>query len=391
MKKIFLNLLVLLSIGGNAWAGDTPVIEVADVEALPGETVSFAVNLTDGKANTYTAMTLYAQFPTAGFTTTGAYTVSDAWTGTSAAVGDVDETGLATIPFASSNKIPGAQDNLATVSFKVAESVAVGEYDVTLKGTLFEYNTSDKDYAANVTFKVKVVSAHTVILDETSITAPTAATGVNVRVKRSINSNEWSTICLSFAMTATQCQTAFGSDVLLGDFTGCDVDADNNVKAKFASVTAIEANHPYIIKVGTVISEFAVNNVNVAAEEEPSVDKDEATTGSGRNKVTTYNSFIGNYVNGTTVPDYALFLNGGKFYFSKGATKIKGFRGYFDFATAGAEYEESRLFIVFNEATGIDSMHHSECTDEVYNLKGQRVDQPAKGLYIKGGKKVIIK
>ena len=65
MKKKIFTLLVLAMMGGSALAGDKPVITVADVEALPGQTVSFAVNLTDGKADTYTAMTLYAYFPAA--------------------------------------------------------------------------------------------------------------------------------------------------------------------------------------------------------------------------------------------------------------------------------------------------------------------------------------
>ena len=41
-----------------------------------------------------------------------------------------------------------------------------------------------------------------------------------VRVKRTINANEWSTICLPFAITAEQVKGVFGDDVQLGDFTG---------------------------------------------------------------------------------------------------------------------------------------------------------------------------
>ena len=44
------------------------------------------------------------------------------------------------------------------------------------------------------------------LLDETSTTAPEVATGVDVRVKRTINANEWSTICLPFAMSTAQCK-----------------------------------------------------------------------------------------------------------------------------------------------------------------------------------------
>ena len=261
MKRTFLSLLALIAMGSSVMAGDKPVISVADVEALPGEKVSFSVNLVDGKADIYTAMTLYAYFPTEGFTTEGA-TVSSAWEGATFAVGDVGakEPGLATIPFASANAIPGsAVDNLVTISFTVASSVAVGEYDVTLKGTMFEYNLSDKDYADDVTFKVKVVNVHNVVLDENSTTAPVAATGVNVNVKRTINANEWSTICLPFAMSEAQVKAAFGSDVELKDFNGYESenDADDNIvgiKVKFNDATTIEANHPYVIKVSVSVS-----------------------------------------------------------------------------------------------------------------------------------------
>ena len=161
----------------------------------------------------------------------------------------------------------------------------------------------------------------------------------------------------------------------------------------FNNATAIEANHPYIIKVKDAVNEFTVDGVDIAPEEEPAVDKDEKTTGTGRNKVTTYNSFIGTYINDTTVPDYGLFLNDNKFWFSKGQTKMKAFRAYFDFATAGAEYEEeSRIAIAFDETTGIGAslMNHEECIedDAIYNLKGQRVEKPGKGIYIVNGKKV---
>jgi len=42
-------------------------------------------------------------------------------------------------------------------------------------------------------------------------------------------------------------------------------------------------------------------------------------------------------------------------------------------------------------ATGIDSVERVYEKDVYYNLQGQRVDRPGKGLYIKNGKKVVIK
>ena len=234
------------------------------------------------------------------------------------------------------------------------------------------------------------------VLDESSTTAPVAEANANVRVKRTIKAGEWSTICLPFAMTEAQVKEAFGSDVQLGDFTGCvKDDVTGNITVKFStSVSAIEANHPYIIKVSEAVSEFTADNVDIVPEEEVSIDKDEETTGTGRNKKTTYNSFIGTYVAETEVPDYALFLYNNQFWFSTGQTKMKAFRAYFDLATAGAEYESAAAPVFFSfdsDATAIRDIEQQANEDRLYNLSGQHVTNVKKGLYIKNGKKVVIK
>ncbi|MBQ8065719.1 MAG: hypothetical protein IJ200_08715 [Prevotella sp.] len=58
------------------------------------------------------------------------------------------------------------------------------------------------------------------------------------------------------------------------------------------------------------------------------------------------------------------------------------------------EAQNARGFALFeDEATGIDAtlMNSEKANTEVYNLNGQRVAQPSKGLYIVNGKKVVIK
>lgn len=60
-----------------------------------------------------------------------------------------------------------------------------------------------------------------------------------------------------------------------------------------------------------------------------------------------------------------------------------------------ASKKASRLAFVFDdgEATGIKNVApvYAENEDAIYNLSGQRVSQPKKGLYVVGGKKVMIK
>ena len=51
------------------------------------------------------------------------------------------------------------------------------------------------------------------------------------------------------------------------------------------------------------------------------------------------------------------------------------------------------IFMLDDETTGINTIDHSSLTIDhsVYNLNGQRVDSPKKGLYIVNGKKVVLK
>ena len=410
MKKMKLTFIALALCVICAEAG-AQTVTVPAVEALRGETVAFTLNLEDGKADTYIALQFDVQFPTTGFTTTGDYSISSSWKNATAVIGSVDANGVATIPVSSAETITGSDvDGLLTVYFTVDNNVAIGSYEVTLKNLWFGYGTSSKDYLEDdVTFYVNVVERHTIVLDETSTTAPEAATGVNVRVKRTIKADVWSTICLPFDMTEAQVKSAFGDDVELADFIGIesttDADDDDNIvsiSVNFDEASAIEANHPYLIKVSAPVSEFSVENVNIDSEEEPSVDKDKLTIGSGKNKQTYYNRFVGTYVANTVVPNMCLFLNDNKFYYSTGTTKMKGFRGYFDFYDVLSDVEdeldvESKIRLVFDSgATAINEISTPKVLKgAVYNMNGQLMGTDVdmntlpKGVYLVDGKKVV--
>ena len=79
------------------------------------------------------------------------------------------------------------------------------------------------------------------------------------------------------------------------------------------------------------------------------------------------------------------------FYKVKAGTQVPAGKGYLSVAATPAPE-----FLDFNfngETTGINMVHGSEfkVNGEIYNLNGQRVAQPTKGLYIVNGKKVVIK
>jgi hypothetical protein len=232
------------------------------------------------------------------------------------------------------------------------------------------------------------------VLDETSTVAPVAATGVNVKVKRSIKANSWSTICLPFAISAEKLTAAFGEGVQVKDFTSWSSDEDTSgnivgITIGFSPVTAMEANHPYLIKVSNAITAedgFTVDGVDIDPEAEPTKQVGTKKANKGY--------FIGTYVANTTVPNENLFISNDRFYYSNGSTKMKAFRGFFELADVltSVEGAAARITMFDDDATGISNVRTiSAQNSDYYDLQGRVVENPRKGLYISNGRKVIIK
>lgn len=387
MKKLF-SLLSFVAICGFV---NAQTISVADVEVLQGtETGTFTISGDVGDA-VYTGFEFDIAFPKdKGFTAINKASASDSWENGAIMFGDLTDGGCTFSGLTTGEgKVPSGE--IGTVTFKMASTIALGEYEVTIKNFVFMDGTNSVP-ANDVTFKVIVTDR--VTLDEDATVAPAAATGVNVKVKRTINANEWGTICLPFAMTAAQVKAAFGDDVKLGDFDDYDTEDEGSdvigITLNFSAATAIEANHPYILKTSSAITSFEVDGVDIDPEDEPCVEYDNGLTGKKR---VVYGTFYGTYVAETEIPATALFLSGNKFYYSKGATKSKAFRGYFDLVDVLSGYDISsvRFGMTFGDATGIQNVSVQNEGEAIYNLNGLRVKTPAKGLYIKNGKKVIIK
>ena len=114
------------------------------------------------------------------------------------------------------------------------------------------------------------------VLDENGITIPVVEDIVDVRVLRTINANQWSTICLPFGMNESQMKDAFGDDVELGEFLGSVSTTDGkgrvtNISVNFSKAEHIAANCPYIIKVSKPVTEFTLENEYLIPVEEPAV------------------------------------------------------------------------------------------------------------------------
>lgn len=331
------------------------------------------------------------------------------------AVQRTENNGFSAIPAASTASLKGTEGSFGTLIFEATADAEIGStHLVKVSNAGF---TIDVDGAlqtqlvADFTFTVKIVDSR-ITLDENSTTAPKEAENVNVLVKRTIKAGNWSTICLPFAMDAGQVNTAFGEGVKLADFKGYDATLGSDgvsveqIKVNFESATAIEANHPYLIKVPdgvTYEDGFKVENVTIAVSE--AVTNCDVTTqmtipGYGTVPFTTIKRFIGTYVSGTIIPENKVYLSGNKFWYSKGNSTLKAFRGYFDFSqvladvTAGAKIS----FNVDGDATSIDGIGMQRVVEGVYDLSGRKIqlengdlNKLQKGVYIINGKKVTIK
>lgn len=295
--------------------------------------------------------------------------------------------------------ITGNSGPLLFVTVSAAEDLATGtaltasvtkmELAKKVGGKHEKWNPEPIDFRIEITERI--------ILDENYPWTPFATDAASdLRVIRTIKAGKWTSICFPFAMSADKLKAAFGDDYDLEEFTGYEAEKDGDnvvgLTLKFTKNTkAAKINTPYIIKTSRDISEFEVNaKVNPGNAKKSIVVEDEYT---GEEMETA--SMTGSYAAGTVVPKNSLFLNGNKFYYSAGKTKMKAFRAYFTLSDVLADVSQAaariRIF-VDSETTGIQSVvHDSQSVGIVYDLQGRHVTQPVKGLYVKDGRKIIIK
>ena len=403
MKKNLFMMLSLLVAALSVHAKDGVTVVEATVSKGNAGTISVAL---DNDSYTFTAFTFKLTLPDGlSFkrdsdgkpTKTGGDRYGDHGLGS----GGSGQTGIFSAFSLTSAPITGTSGVILNIDILADASLEVGS-TLTAKLSELTFTTVNAEEVNfdDIEFTVTVTDSR-VLLDETSTEMPVAAEGANVLVKRTFKADTWSTFCLPFAMTGTQTTAAFGEDVQIADFAGYELTTDDNenivgITVKFNGVDAtsgIEANHPYIIRTSAAISEFTADGVDIDPEEEPVV----AAVKRTRRQ---WSELIGTYVAETEVPEKTLFLNANKFWYSTGATKMKGYRAYFDFYDVLTSVDEAYANVRFivEDATGIHEIDGTGLIDEgivegYYTLDGRKLnDKPTeKGVYIVNGKKILNK
>lgn len=407
MKKFLMSLCAMLAMAGNTFADDT--FSVDDILQPNTASAPLVVRFSLDAGSDCSGYNFWVQLPeklefVVDDLGIPVFTAGDSYTGTPSITPNIDG-GYLKVGCLTANTTPLNKQEGILVSFLVkvknGATVTVGE---TLTGYLKEGVISSEGgqthSVANSNFTITITDK--VVLDENSPMVPEATSGnVNVLVRRTIYANQWSTICLPFPMPVEKLKAAFGDGYQLYYISGYEKETDTNGKVTSITINftkrelALQVNRPYIIKIDKDedITEFVVNEVKINPSDGYHTAVIESDDDTGEDVEIC--SMTGNLKAGKTVPAKSLFLSEDKFWYSTGMTKMKAFRAYFtlnDVLDAYNQNTDAPVFVnIGGETTRLDQLNIDNDDDNYYTLDGRAVKTPGKGVYIRRGKKIIIK
>ncbi len=198
-----------------------------------------------------------------------------------------------------------------------------------------------------------------------------ASASSSVAYDRSFTTDQISTICLPFDLSASEVTATGGKFYAFESATASSL--------KFSEVNSTTAYTPYLFVPGSNTTPFA----NLTDKEIKA--SDGATTTVTKNGFT-FNGTLAK----TNISSGAYGFNGGELKKAGKGVTIKAFRGYFTGAFSGARSLD--IDLGDGSVTGISKIQTETSNDApIYNLNGQRVGTDYKGIVIQNGKKVIKK
>ena len=407
-------MLAMLSIGSTAYGDE---VKVDDVTIPKNGKSAIIVNFNQSNKSTISGLTFKITLPEGVEFVEPANAEDVSWYATGSTfkgsvIPNIIENSskrVLKVPMAAANPIKGSKGMVFAVKIKTSSTLTAG---TTLKGTVSEVTDSpDGQTVYNLDgseFNITVADCD-VILDENSPFEPEESNGkVDVLVKRTLTAGNWSTICLPFELDWNTFKTIFGDETELAEFSDYSSDDDyETMSINFYGIKTdgtdedninFAANWPYLIKASKDVTSFNVNTEIIPNNVVTEYDNGK----SGKNRKV-FGSFIGSYTADTVIPEDNLFISNSEgkssFYYSIGTTRMKGYRGYFDF-TNKLKTSASRAMITIDGetieegTTGIRNHYISE-TGKVYSVSGrymgENVDMKSlpKGIYIVDGIKIV--
>lgn len=257
-----------------------------------------------------------------------------------------------------------------------------------------------------------------------------------LRLIRSFKTDKWNSLVLPVKLTAQQVKTAFGADTKLSVLDRTELDGKRiffeKVDLSVDDADAITADNLYIIKpqnamptglnekirkinpngseieISSSTSYYTINQVSLTKSDLPEgvqTEVKESDEDHGIKMVGTYVSKTGTDVQPSIPANSYILSNGTWYYHTAGVKNVKGLRGWIQ-TNANPSSSGTKIFIngvEEGEVTAIEGIENSmevskRINSNIYNLNGQLVRSNSvsaegldKGIYIIGGKKVVVK
>lgn len=269
------------------------------------------------------------------------------------------------------NDVQGSAVNNARLSQAQIEFVNATEQEVKI---------GLKTVTGNVNFWMGIgyvelykIAPKTIEIAENVDFEPVAAAG-DVTLTRTIKADTWNTFVVPFQITNDELKVAFGDDVEVAEESEVAHGDLSTISFTKMETPAITPNKPVLLKTSTAGTVYNFEGRTIATSE-PVV-------------IGTNFDFVGTYASGKIAAgDY--FIGSDKLFLSDGSVNVAGTHAYLKAKAAGVKAE---LFID-GVATAIESIdaETAQPAGAIYNVAGQRVQKAQRGLYIMGGKKVVVK
>ncbi len=241
---------------------------------------------------------------------------------------------------------------------------------------------------------------------------------------RTLNAGKWNSIVLPFSISADVIKLVFGEGTKISKLQGAN-DAEHSNWINFTDCTSdgIEAGKLYVIKPEKVDYNSTGGDITSSADDDITLtkgtyyaldgnygqDEDYEASVTGDSGAEVYNTsgavtFMGTYTKQENViPVNSYYLGGENWKYNTTKTShAKGFRGWLQ---TSANSSETKSYVIaidgvvaMDETTDIQTISGSVANVDIYDITGKLVRAKASsveglrsGVYVAGGKKIVIK
>lgn len=237
----------------------------------------------------------------------------------------------------------------------------------------------------NIELYGPAIGSSSVEISELADNSITAQTGATVNLTRSLVADKWNTICLPFVPSTDQANTIFGTGAKFAEFSSVSNDV---MQFTSVDVTNLQAGTPYLVlptQDKTASSPIELTGVNITATSPTTVTHDGY-------------SFIGIYSPTPFAEEdwyKTRFVGTGNNLLKPNTeSPLRALRAYFTLPDASSPAKNYTFAVGSFVPTSIGNILIEDDDDEaIYNIGGQRVEGKSlpKGIYIKEGKKFVVK